>query len=239
MDGIAAYIAASLQVRVEVVSNLVAEYRYSGVILLTNGGHRPITRVGDWSIYFYNKAPLEFDTINVSQPIATVADLQLKVTHLIGTLHCMQPTPEFKSIGPKETLKIPFTSAPFLSARTDVEPNWFVVGSDLQAHIIESTRGESLDFVGAFDSAAKWKRSSVDTYDPFSPSERYLHNYVVDLQKAPNLVIPTPLNMTTTSDKYVTLSADWAIVAEPNVQSEADWLSGRHCELSTDLSNAR
>ena len=226
VQDVSLYISKHLVVKLEVVNNLIEFYRFSATLTLTNGGQEVLDRNSDWTIYFYNKAPFIIDSMNVSQTSALVADLQLKVTHLTGTLHQLEPTWQFKPLQPGESLVIPFISAPFLAARTDVEPNWFVVVPGMPPRIIESTRGETLDFVKDFDSSAKWKRCSSDLYNPFTASERYSYSHVADLQKPGSLVIPTPLKLSGALNQLIVISDDWIITADANVLSEAHYLAG-------------
>jgi hexosaminidase len=73
-----------------------------------------------------------------------------------------------------------FLSENFSVARTDVFPNWYLVAPGLEPRTVVNTAGESLDWVGDFDSENKWKRydykitgaEAHDRYDPFSPAVR-------------------------------------------------------------------
>ena len=74
-------------------------------------------------------------------------------------------------------------------------PNMYVAADGLQARTIASTAGESLSFVGPFDQPKKWKRLNGDKFDPYTPMKRFEINNIADLKTAPNIVIPTPMQV--------------------------------------------
>ena len=104
----------------------------------------------------------------------------------------------------------------------------YVAAKGLEPRILNSTAGESLDFIAPFDTPQKWKRGSNDVYNPYTPEERFEMNDVDDLRAAPLIVLPTPLH--TTASRFTTMSFEpetWVIVLESNsLKREANYMNG-------------
>jgi len=152
----------------------------------------------------------------------------MTVIHINGYLHELTPTQHFPNLLPDGKVEVDLSATSVIVAKTDVMPNWYVVAGGLEPRILDSTKGESLKFVGSFNSASQWKRSAQDLYDPFTPEKRYEINDIADLKRPGSLIIPTPLVL-----KYVSKSQrvdlgdeNWNIVAHRGLDKEAQYLAG-------------
>ena len=97
-----------------------------------------------------------------------------------GDLHRIVPTPSFHDLLPGSTLQVDFTAELFMTSRSDVLPNWYVVEPGCpRALVVSSTAGYQLSFVQPFTKPVQWKRSASDMYNPLSPSDRHVKNILV------------------------------------------------------------
>lgn len=212
--------ASSLDLRFDVLSNMAAGCYVR--LTFTNKGRFAISS-GKWEIYFSTlRAMSHSSNVLGSNP------KKMTVSHINGYLHKLNPTKNFPNLLPGGEEQIDLLAGGAIIAKTDVMPNWYVVARGLKPRIIESTRGESLTFVGPFDSESKWKRSPQDMYNPFTPEKRFKINDVADLKRPGNLITPTPLVL-----KYLSASqrADlnigkWNIIANQGLDEEAHFLAG-------------
>lgn len=150
------------------------------------------------------------------------------VTHINGYLHKLTPTQYFPNLLPDRNVEVDLSASGAIVAKTDVMPNWYVVARGLEPRILESTKGESLKFVGSFNSASKWKRSAQDMYDPFTPEKRFKINNIEDLKRPGNLIVPTPLVLKyeSKSQRVDLNDGEWNIVAHRGLDTEAQYLAG-------------
>ena len=226
--------ASSLDLRFDVVSNMGGTCFVR--LTFTNKGSSTIRSSG-WKIYFnaLRKMSQNTDSFGSSRS-------KMTVIHINGYLHELTPTQYFPNLLPDRKVEVDLSASGVIVAKTDVMPNWYVVAGGLEPRILESTEGESLKFVGPFNSASKWKRSAQDLYDPFTPEKRFEINEIADLKRPGQLIIPTPLFL-----KYVSKSqrvdfneGKWNIVADRCLDIEAQYLAGMflrnvlHC-LGTGL----
>ena len=212
--------ASSLDLRFDVVSNIGGSCLVR--LTLTNKGHSTISS-SDWKIYFNTLREMRQNT----DPFRS-SNSKMSVLHINGYLHELTPTQYFPSLLPDRQVEVDLSASGVIVAKTDVMPNWYVVASGLEPRILESTKGESLKFVGPFNSASQWKRSAQDLYDPFTPEKRFEINDIADLKRPGHLIIPTPLVL-----KYVSKSqrvdlndGKWNIVADRCLDKEAQYLAG-------------
>ena len=152
----------------------------------------------------------------------------MAVVHIDGYLHKLTPTRYFPRLLPGKELKLDLNAQNSIVSKTDVMPNWYVVARGLEPRIIHSTAGESMKFVGPFDTPSKWKRSGQDMYDPFTPEERYDSTKVNDIHKAGNLILPTPsaLEVKSISQKVNLRCGKWEIIAGRILVNEGHYLAG-------------
>ena len=153
---------------------------------------------------------------------------KMTVIHINGYLHELTPTQRFPNLLPDHKVKVDLSASGVIVAKTDVMPNWYVVASGLEPRILDSTKGESLNFVGSFNSASQWKRSAQDLYDPFTPEKRYEINDIAGLKRPGSLIIPTPLVLkdVSKSQRVDLNSGKWNIVAHRGLGKEAQYLAG-------------
>lgn len=213
-------VASSLDLRFDVVSNTGGTCFVR--LTFTNKGSSTI-RSSDWKIYFNALREMRQNT----DPFGSSRS-KMTVTHINGYLHELTPTQYFPNLLPDRRVKVDLSASGVIVAKTDVMPNWYVVARGLEPRILESTKGESLKFVGPFNSASRWKRSAQDLYDPFTPEKRFEINDIADLKRPGQLIIPTPLVL-----KYVSKSqtvdfndGKWNIVADRCLNTEAQYLAG-------------
>ncbi|XP_032217891.2 beta-hexosaminidase [Nematostella vectensis] len=223
------YIAANLGIRYDVLDNFQDSWRsYKVQLTLSNAGSQAIAN-GDWSIYLCH--------IRVIEPVHTkhnpdgyvLPGYGLKVTHVNGCQHRIQPTADFKPLLPGDSRPVLFNAENWAVAKTDVMPNFYVAAEGLQARTITSTSGESLDFVGPFDNKFKWKRFDPDKYNPFTPEERFAKNNVTDLKRPGLLVLPSPSEVTgyDPHQQVNLLTGDWEVIAGDELKNEAAFLADK------------
>ena len=209
-------IATSLDLRFDVLNNLNGGCQVR--LTFTNKGRRVIN--GDnWTVYF--------NSIRKITPGFTPR-IKMAVVHIDGYLHKLTPTRHFPSLLPGKELKLDLKAEYSIVSKTDVMPNWYVVARGLEPRIIHSTAGESMKFVGPFDTPSKWKRSGQDMYDPFTPEKRFDNIKVNDIRKAGNLILPTPsaLKVKSISQKVNVRCGNWNIIARRSLVNEGQYLAG-------------
>ena len=108
-------------------------------------------------------------------------------------------------------------------------PNWYVAAEGFQALNVKNTAGENLNFVGAFDTKEKWKRTKDDKYNPFTPKMRFEQIKVEKKRPTPGSIIPSPVEIKVEYRKYVNVS-DWTVTTE-EFEKEAMYL-GQTLNLS-------
>jgi N-acetyl-beta-hexosaminidase len=108
-------------------------------------------------------------------------------------------------------------------------PNWYVAAEGFQALNVKNTAGENLNFVGAFDTKEKWKRTKDDKYNPFTPKMRFEQIKVEKKRPTPGSIIPSPVEIKVEYRKYVNVS-DWTVTTE-EFEKEAMYL-GQKLNLS-------
>ena len=215
--------ANNLVIRYDVMKNTGTDT--DAKLTLTNKGSQPIAP-GNWGIYCSSVRIIEPKKIYNGG--AMLGSSGLLATHVNGILYKIAPTSSFKNIAPNSALVVEFKTSDWSVSRTDLMPNWYLAAEGLQPRTIANTAGEDLDFVGAFNTAEKWKRYPADRYDPYTPAKRMELSDVKDLGAAPLHVIPQPIQITTDEAKVLILgTGDWIIDAESGLLSEAQYLSGR------------
>jgi len=97
----------------------------------------------------------------------------IQVEHVNGDLHRITPTSQFDDLPPGATLQVDFEAALWMTSRSDVLPNWYVVQPGCGPPVVlSSTAGYRRLFVRPFSKPAQWKKSASDTYNPLSPEDR-------------------------------------------------------------------
>lgn len=207
--------AANLELRFEVLSNLVGGCQIR--LTFTNNGHYAI-HPGEWAIYFSSLRKIN----HIPNPYN-----KMSVIHINGYLHKLKPA-NFPALLPGKNLKFYLSTQNAIVSKTDVMPNWYVAARGLEPRTILSTAGESLKFVGSFDTPSKWKRTAQDTYNPFTPGKRFKMNNIKDLNRAGNLITPTPLDVkiVSASQKVNLRHGTWKVVAQRGLANEGRYLAG-------------
>ena len=228
------YMVSNLKVRYEVIDNLQTSLMderktYRAQITLTNEGAVDIT-TGDWALYLCSIRMIEQDkTAHNSQGFIFPGGQGIAVTHINGCLFKFAPNKDFHPMKHNDSLVLTFNASFWCASKTDVMPNWYIAADGLQARTIISSAGEKLSFVGPFETFKKWKRFPSDLYDPYTPEKRLELGLVKDLERAPNLVIPTPveLEQDKTKRKAFFGTGDWIVVAPKELDTEAKYLASK------------
>jgi hexosaminidase len=223
------YVASNLNVHYDVVDNLIDTWlQYKARVTLTNKGDRAISR-GDWAIYFCSIRIIEPEHLSFNpQGYIVPEGPGIKLTHINGCLHKMEPTEEFKDLGPDSNVQVEFKVKYFAVARTDIMPNWYVAATGLEAKTINNTIGEGLGFVGDFNTEKQWKRYTGDRYHPYTPEQRYDDIEVNDLGSSPLLLIPTPLYVSgwNKTQRMTLVKTSWTMSVGIGLKNEASYLVG-------------
>lgn len=213
---------------------------FSASITLTNKSDIPFgynTDCAQWAIYFSHQRMVE----PLFLPTEDGVDLQIasvRFSHLNGCIFCLSPLDDFPTLEKDESWVINFNAQHYSASKSDVLPNWYLFIEGLEPCIIESTAGESLSFVGPFDTAKRYKRFDYflasgkrrnDTYMPFTPTVRYSRYPELDTfddQHKP--IIPMPKDFKITSDSHVDISeGSWKIIDYNGAfKNETEFLSG-------------
>ncbi|XP_052764645.1 uncharacterized protein LOC128206309 [Mya arenaria] len=212
------YIAENLLVHVEVIDNLNKDYNnYMTVKLeLTNNGSMNIPSSA-WRIYFYSLYGAKDSELRCG----------LTVGHVNGGLFYIEPTPgSFPGIPAMQSLNpCTYNNKWWMVSRTDNMPNWFVTAPGMKAMKLKATESETLSYVGKFDTAAKWKRTREDRFDPYTAPERYDILRRNPSSKPVYRVVPTP--MMSTFSKHETIHVDhlFVVVESQEFKRESQFLA--------------
>lgn len=225
---------SNLKVRYDVIDNLQTSLKderktYRAQITLTNEGLADITR-GNWALYLCSIRMIEEEhTAHNSQGFALPGGQGINVTHINGCLFKFAPNKDFKTMKHNDTLILAFNASFWCASRTDVMPNWYIAADGLQARTITSTAGGNLGFVGEFNTSKKWKRFPSDLYNPYTAEKRLELGVVKDLKMAPNIVIPTPLEIEQDDTKRKAFfgTGDWIVLAPKELDTEARYLASK------------
>ncbi|KXJ23456.1 Chitobiase [Exaiptasia diaphana] len=220
--------ASNIQVRYDVVDNLIDSWlKYKARVTLQNKGSRSLKQ-GPWALYFCSIRIVEPDHLpNNPHGYIIPGGPGIKLTHINGCLHKMEPTTDFKDLAPDSSVKIEFKVKYFAVAKTDIMPNWYFGAEGLVSKAVKNTQGEGLDFVGEFTTEHQWRRYTGDNYHPLSPGERFDRIEASDLGKAPLLLIPTPLKISgwEKGNRMKVSNDKWKITADKGLENEASFLA--------------
>ncbi|GFO14416.1 beta-hexosaminidase [Plakobranchus ocellatus] len=208
-------LASTLYIKYQVEDNLTGGMNlYSVSITLTN--HSSLTlgfcagcsTSNQWSIYFSHLRMVEPNFL----PMDPCVDLEysgVRFSHVNGSIFKLSPLKSFQPLKCGESTKIKFNAQHYSASRSDILPNWYLHIDGTEPRLIKSTEGESLDFIGPFDTPKRYKRFDYtltsgrrryDIYQPFTPEVRF-HRYLLassssssqkDTQCELKPVIPTP-----------------------------------------------
>ncbi|XP_055958409.1 beta-hexosaminidase isoform X2 [Patella vulgata] len=230
------YMATFMNIRYEVIDNIRDSLKlFEAELSFTNQGEDPIP-ASEWELYWCQMNLVEPEFLPRDEGVV-LDKYKVKLSHLQGCMFKLEPVRGFRVIRPGETRKIRFVSENFSVAKSDVIPNWYLSSNGLESRVLVSTTGESLDFVGEFDTPNKWKRydwkdeksEGHDLYDPFTPRTRYAMNADVEDKGRPGkLVIPTPVQIAVDTSMTLNLETrDWQVVAPPVFLNEAEFLADK------------
>ncbi|XP_053373998.1 beta-hexosaminidase-like [Mercenaria mercenaria] len=205
------YIAVNLKVKIKAGDSMTTAR--SVQITLSNTGHKDIL-FGKWRIYFYSLTPS-----------TTSKTAGFEVGWVNGGLYFLSPIKnEFQGISAGGSLDLIFREWKS-SAKIDHFPNWFVASNTYgisSPRIIESTKDESLSFVSSFENSFQWKRHEFDTYNPYTPGERYEMNKAFQdaTLKGEFNVIPTPFSVKIVPNKKIVFDDNWVVVEQASINKE-------------------
>lgn len=218
------YIGQNLEIKIKVDDNTKYDgkkHRFS--LNMTNTGSKTIRR-DDWSIYFYSFWMIEPGNLPSADGYI-LPNYKVKFTHINGGLFSMTPTADFPDILPNGIHFIEFYGQWWAVSRSDVPPNWYVTGQNLNPVNIEST-ATGKRFVADFSSIPQWKRYRVDQYNPFTAQDRYRRYNVRNFNTHSNRIIPTPKKMEIRSSKYLSIS-DKTAICTSDVSESCSLLKGK------------
>ncbi|WAR15559.1 HEX-like protein [Mya arenaria] len=113
----------------------------------------------------------------------------------------------------------------WMVSRTDNMPNWYVSAEGMKAKVLKSTVGESLSYVGKFDTSMKWKRSKQDRYNPYTPLERFTLLQRGSSSNNPNKLIPTPKKVLSGNISMAFDDIEWKIVRNRLFSKEVKFIA--------------
>ncbi|XP_031565071.1 uncharacterized protein LOC116300354 [Actinia tenebrosa] len=222
------YMSSFLNVRYDVIDNFIDTWlQYKARVTLSNKRTIAVTK-GNWAIYFCSIRIVEPDHLpHNPQGYIVPGGPGVKLTHINGCLHKMEPTDDFEDLGPGSEVKVEFKVKYFAVARTDIMPNWYVAASGLEPRTIKNTIGEGLEFVGDFKSEKQWRRYTEDQYHPYSPEQRYDKIDIKDLGASPLLLIPTPLHVSgwNNTQRMSLVKTTWTMSVGSGLKNEATFLA--------------
>ena len=220
--------ARYINLRYYVVDNFVNTWRtFDAKFTMTNTGPDiPSGNSVPWSLYFTHVGLIEPGAIRPGG--VELSNTGLKVYHEGGYLHKVVPLASFKGIPSQKMLEVAFSASGASASRTMVLPNWYVVAPNAQARTIQSTAGNSLDFVGAFDTERQYKRSATDLYSPFMAADRY-KMFTYNEKSRTKQIMPTPISEDLDTSKRMNINRpDWLVVAGSDIiMNEAQFLAGK------------
>ena len=219
-----------MELRYDVIDNFADPKTFKAKITLTNRG--PDIPPGNdiaWSLYLTHSSLIEPDSIRPNG--VELPGTGLWVYNVNGYLNKIVPTTSFPGIQTNKTLEIQFRAAGVSVARTDVMPNYYLVGPNAQPRTIDSTSGDVLEFVGAFDTEKKYKRQPDDQYSPMTATDRFKlwENNVKDGGNTVKQIIPTPVSENLDTSRMMKIEgADWVVViAKDELTTEGQFLAGK------------
>ncbi|GFR93969.1 beta-hexosaminidase [Elysia marginata] len=253
-------LASTLGVKYQVEDNLTGGMSlYSVSITLTNHSSLALGYCSgcstnhQWSLYFSHLRMVEPNFLPMD-PCVDLVYSGVRLSHVNGSIFKLSPLKSFVPLKPGESTKIKFNGQHYSASRSDILPNWYLHIEGTEPRLVKSTEGESLDFVGPFDTPNRYKRfdytlssgrKRYDIYQPFTPEVRF-HRYQSmlssssssmsssslsspkDTQCEPKLIIPTPYNLKIKDrDSCVDIfSEGWTISAcDKQFENEAKYLS--------------
>ncbi|XP_046346570.2 uncharacterized protein LOC124127161 [Haliotis rufescens] len=226
------YLARFLDFRFQVIDNLHDQGTTCQLLFnLTNRGNIVI-QTGPWSIFF-NK----IRGIAPSQLGEGLAEQGWRLDRVHDTLYRLSPTRNFFPLPRGESRIIRFLGLQWMSSRSDVMPNVYVTADGLIPRVIANTRDEGLEYGGTYNSLEQWKRDTDDLYNPPTTQERFQRNQGSEGEAGGTggtggdewrrRLIPQPLIAVFDTSRDLTIADQWAIVADSQVNWEANFLAGQ------------
>ena len=217
------YLGEHLGVKYTIVKNNNGTL-FEAQIELKNAGDEKIAST-DWEIYLCHIRLIEPETIRPNG--SDLGSSGFRAFHVNGCLHKLSPSAGFTELLPGKTTTISFRAQYWQVAKTDVMPNWYVVTSDATPVLLDSTVGESLDFVAPLTKPEQLKRTPSDRYKPLTPADRFvLNDNTTTLTKPIIEVVPTPLEIAVNTSQRITIDSNWVVVNSDVLQSENKLLAG-------------
>ncbi|KAI8745609.1 beta-hexosaminidase [Biomphalaria glabrata] len=242
-------VAETLDIKYQVEDNLSGgRALFSASITLKNRCPVVLSSAGDgckhWTIYFSHLRMVEPNYL----PADSCVNLEyagVSLSHLNGTIFKLSPLKTFKPLQEGDSLTFKFNAQHYSAARSDVLPNWYLHVEGMEPRIIKSTQGETLDFVGPYDTPMKYKRfdyilpsgkQRYDVYQPFSPEVRFSRYPEINIEPSHlKTVIPTPFLMESKGSGLVNIyEGGWRLSSSKEFTNEVKYLSDR---LNIPISN--
>ena len=201
-------------------NNLIVSYRaidnrngFLSEISLINKGPRDIVGSG-WTLFVNHFQYIDTDRFNYNNGHPEMDNQQriipqFLLQHMMGNLFMLQPTSRFRNLTTGQRTSMYITGGGPMSAVQYMMPNWYVTAPEASPGILKCTATNNLTFVVPYLHPQQWMTSKDDLYHPYSPEDRYKHNYVENLEKSARQIVPTPLKITESPEKG-TLTIDWS-----------------------------
>ncbi|OWF49609.1 Beta-hexosaminidase [Mizuhopecten yessoensis] len=226
------YIAEYVSVKFKVLKNNPRDSIQA--IYLTNTGIA-VLRGGNWQIYFNHLYKMMHEKGGVAATGHVIHGSGFRLFHVKGSLYRLQPEPEvFRPLYPSETRTLILTGNYQQVAKTDSFPNWYVTSPGSTPRVLQSTVGESLDYVDNYNQSSwQWRRDPQEQNDPYTARVRfYMYaNISHDLGRVGSLVLPTPEEADIDVKTLLSITPkDWVIISNAEFTSEAKYLAD-HCPI--------
>lgn len=157
---------------------------YRATITLVNPG--VTLRDNDWAIYFSG----------IRQVLQSDND-QFTVTHLVGDLHKIEPTANFRGFPAGQAVVLPLINEYWQVSQSDVLPRWYVTSGSGTPKVIAATATSSLTEMAEVP-FSQWRRATSDVNVLMTAGNRYQknqHTRWLDPGELRGQIIPTPLQV--------------------------------------------
>ncbi|XP_050411821.1 uncharacterized protein LOC126826788 [Patella vulgata] len=216
-------VAAGLHIYWRVVTNTKSMASNDIELTMTNNATNVLNNGSNWGIYF--DTPMMVEPGILPEKEAILKDQGIKLKHWKGTHYVISPTTDFIDLKPGSLRKIKFRLAAWTVSRTDSFPNWYISIEGFTPRVIANTVGESLDYVVDFTSPNQWKRATTDTYNPFSPQQRYMRYMKPQSTATHPRIIPKPLYIDISSSTKLNVDLTWQIFSTQQLTKQAQYLN--------------
>ncbi|MDQ2075918.1 family 20 glycosylhydrolase [Marinimicrobium sp. ABcell2] len=217
--------AEGADLRFAAISNVGAGAPHIKLMLENNTDVQLPSGAGDWAIYFHSV-----------RRITQTEQAGLRLSHLQGDLHRLEPTGDFPGLGEGQEVELSYSASAHMVSYTDFMPRAFIHVPGLEPVIFANTDTENTrEFVEPLEREEQLLRSSSDVTPIATAQNRYQAHEAAN-QVRPNSaqvrerIIPKPLR-TQTRWGNTTLDSNWQIRYAGRLTGEAAYLQDRLREI--------